>query len=164
VGSGSDESLYWIFTNSNYTQISQYEDSRNYNTQTIITLSRCNKVFLLNFLQRRYYDWLTNPWRISLTNTSYRPLLYSLRMDPTENTVCIVGEACLPSRFLATEVYSCDADHLENTSTVLFTARVCWTVYRAVVWQRSDQIRYNIKCYNNAPTCCVMSVCMSVRT
>jgi hypothetical protein len=36
------------------------------------------------------------------------------------------------------------ADHIENTSTVLLTACVCWTVYRAVAWQRVDQICYNI--------------------
>jgi hypothetical protein len=60
-----------------------------------------------------------------------------------QKTVFIV-EVCLPSRFLAIEIYSCGADHLENISTVLLTARVCWTVYRAFVWQRSNQIRYNI--------------------
>jgi hypothetical protein len=34
---------------------------------------------------------------------------------------------------------------LENTSTLLLTACVCWTVYRAVAWQCFDQIRCNIK-------------------
>jgi hypothetical protein len=68
----------------------------------------------------------------------------SLRTDPTENTAFNVGEACLPSRFLAIEVYSCGVDHLENTSTVLLTALVCWAVYIAVVWQLSHQIRYNM--------------------
>jgi hypothetical protein len=72
-------------------------------------------------------------------------LLYRLRTDPTENTAFIVGEACLPSRFLAIEIYSWGADHLENISIVLLTANVCWTVYRAVAWQRSNQIRYSIK-------------------
>jgi hypothetical protein len=37
------------------------------------------------------------------------------------------------------------ADHTENTSTVLLTACVCWTVNRAVAWQRVDQICYNIR-------------------
>jgi hypothetical protein len=83
-----------------------------------------------------------------MTNTSYRPLLYSLRTDPAENIAFILGEACLPSRFLAIEVYSYDVYHLENTSTELLTARVCWTVYRAVVWQRSNQIRYVMYNYN----------------
>jgi hypothetical protein len=36
------------------------------------------------------------------------------------------------------------ADHIENTSTVLFTSYVCWTVYRTVAWQRVDQIFYSI--------------------
>jgi hypothetical protein len=36
------------------------------------------------------------------------------------------------------------ADHIENTSTALLTASVCWTVYRAVAWQRVHQICYNI--------------------
>jgi hypothetical protein len=81
------------------------------------------------------------------TNTSYRLSLYTLRTDVTENTACIVGKACLPSHFLATEVYCCDADHIENTSTVLLTTRVCWTVYWAVDWQLSNQIRYNIYTY-----------------
>jgi hypothetical protein len=35
-------------------------------------------------------------------------------------------------------------DHIENTATVFLTAIVCWTVYRAVAWQRVDQICYNI--------------------
>jgi hypothetical protein len=45
MGSGSDESIYWVLSNRNYTQLSQFRDFRNYNTQTIITLSRYNKVF-----------------------------------------------------------------------------------------------------------------------
>jgi hypothetical protein len=36
------------------------------------------------------------------------------------------------------------ADHIKNTSTVLLAACVCWTVYRAVTWQRVEQICYNI--------------------
>jgi hypothetical protein len=71
-------------------------------------------------------------------------LLYRLRTDPTENTAFIVGEACIQSRFLTKEVYSWCAEHIENTSTGLLTARVCWTVYRAVAWQRSNQNRYNM--------------------
>jgi hypothetical protein len=63
-------------------------------------------------------------------------------MDPTENTAFIVGGACLLSCFLAIEVYSCGVEHLENTSTVLLTARVCWTIYRAIAWQRHNKIRY----------------------
>jgi hypothetical protein len=77
-----------------------------------------------------------------LTNTSYRLLLYRLGTDSTENTAFIVGEACLLSRFLAIEIYSCGADHLENTTTLLLTGRVCWSVYIAVAWKRSDQMRY----------------------
>jgi hypothetical protein len=65
-------------------------------------------------------------------------------MDPTENTAFIDVEACLLSNFLAIEVYSCGTDHLENISTVLLTVHVCWTVYGAVVWQRCNQIHYNI--------------------
>jgi hypothetical protein len=76
--------------------------------------------------------------------TSYRLLLYRLRTVPTENTAFIVGGACLPSCFLAIEVYSSGADYLENTSTLLLTACVCWTVYRAVAWQCLDAIRYNM--------------------
>jgi hypothetical protein len=60
-----------------------------------------------------------------------------------QKTVFFVGEACLPISFLAMEVYSCGTDHLENNFTVLLTARVCWTVYRAVAWQSSNQIRYS---------------------
>jgi hypothetical protein len=39
---------------------------------------------------------------------------YSLHINPTENTAFIVGEACLPSGFLAIEVYNCGTGHLEN--------------------------------------------------
>jgi hypothetical protein len=35
------------------------------------------------------------------------------------------------------------ADHIENISTLFLPARVCWTVYRAVAWQRVDHICYN---------------------
>jgi hypothetical protein len=56
----------------------------------------------------------------------------------------IVGEASLPSRFLAIELYSCSADHVENTSTVLLTVRGCWTIYRAIAWQHPSQINYNL--------------------
>jgi hypothetical protein len=35
-------------------------------------------------------------------------------------------------------------DHIENSSTLLLTARVCWTVYRVVAWQRVDQICYSL--------------------
>jgi hypothetical protein len=37
-------------------------------------------------------------------NISYRLSLYTLRMDPTENTACIVEEACLPLGCLAIDV------------------------------------------------------------
>jgi metal-dependent amidase/aminoacylase/carboxypeptidase family protein len=37
------------------------------------------------------------------------------------------------------------AEITQNTSTLFLTARVCWTVYRAVAWQRVDQICNNIK-------------------
>jgi hypothetical protein len=73
------------------------------------------------------------------TNTTYRLSLYRLGTDPTENTACTV-EVCLPSRFLVIEVYYCGADHIENNSTVLLTACVCWSVYRAVAWQCFDEI------------------------
>jgi hypothetical protein len=86
-----------------------------------------------------FNDWLKN----LLKYTTYR-LLYRLRMDPTDKTAFIVREACFPSRYLAVEVYSCGSDHLENTSTLLLTARLCRTVYRAVVRQRRNQIRYRI--------------------
>jgi hypothetical protein len=36
------------------------------------------------------------------------------------------------------------AAHIENTSAVLSTACVCWTVYRAVAWQRVDEICYTM--------------------
>jgi hypothetical protein len=36
------------------------------------------------------------------------------------------------------------ANNIENTSTVLLTAYVCWTAYRAVAWQSVDQICYNV--------------------
>jgi hypothetical protein len=36
-----------------------------------------------------------------------------------QKTAFIVGEVSLPSHFLAIEVYSCGAEQLENTSTVL---------------------------------------------
>jgi hypothetical protein len=35
-------------------------------------------------------------------------------------------------------------DHIENTSAILFTACVCWIVYRAIAWQRVDQICYSM--------------------
>jgi hypothetical protein len=57
---------------------------------------------------------------------------------------CIVQKECLPSHFLEIQVYCCDADHIENTFTVLLTACVCWTVYRAVACQCFDNIRYHI--------------------
>jgi hypothetical protein len=82
---------------------------------------------------------------LNWTDTSYRLSLYRLRTDPSENTAFIIGEACLPSRFLAIEVYSCGAEYIENTSTVSLTACVCWTVYTAVAWQCFDEIRYNIQ-------------------
>jgi hypothetical protein len=34
-------------------------------------------------------------------------------------------------------LYRHGTDHAENTSTVLLTACVCWTIYRAVAWQRT---------------------------
>jgi hypothetical protein len=70
MGSGSDESIYWTFTNRNYTQLSQFQDCGNYNTQIIITLSRY-KVFncwtALNDVLRLTDESVTNLWRISLS-------------------------------------------------------------------------------------------------
>jgi hypothetical protein len=43
---------------------------------------------------------LTELW----SNTSYRLSLYRLRTDPTENTACIVEEACSPLGCLAIKV------------------------------------------------------------
>jgi hypothetical protein len=45
MGSLSDQSIYWILNNCNYTWLSLFRDCRKYNTQPIITLSRYNKVF-----------------------------------------------------------------------------------------------------------------------
>jgi hypothetical protein len=75
---------------------------------------------------------------------SYRLSLYRLRTNCTGNisSDILLGRNVLPRRCLAIEVYCCGADHIENTSTVLLTACVCWTAYRTVAWQRVDQICY----------------------
>jgi hypothetical protein len=71
---------------------------------------------LLNCLQRRV---------LRLTDQFLTNLLTNLLNSLVPPTAFIVREPCLPSHFLAIEVYSCGADHLENTSTILLNARVC---------------------------------------
>jgi hypothetical protein len=60
-----------------------------------------------------------------------------------QKTQPVLFKKLLYRSVVAIEVYCCGADHLENTSTVLLTAYVCCTVYRAVAWQRFDEIRHN---------------------
>jgi hypothetical protein len=62
-----------------------------------------------------FYDWLTN-----LLLNSHHGFLYRLGADRIENTFrLIVEKDCLPRRFLATEVYYCGTDHIENTSVIV---------------------------------------------
>jgi hypothetical protein len=51
---------------------------------------------------------------------------------------------CCEGMFTAPCLLLRGADHTENTSTILLTERVFWTVYKAAACQRVDQICYNI--------------------